>query len=144
MLDAPRRNYADFLHHTSPAVDPFTYEARVHLFARDRSAAQAQKLTPGSPAHRESITAAFRENLILERVFGATLARSSYPWPPHRRAAIEGAQNETSVFVSKVSAHVITAASEAEVRSLLVGILVALVICNLLLSRSVTRGSPPA
>jgi hypothetical protein len=142
-LDASRRNYADFLHHTSPAVDPFTYEARVHLFARDRSAAQAQKLTPGSPAYSESMTAAFRENLILERVFGATLARSSYPWLPPRRVAIEGAQDETSAFVSKVGAHVITAMSEAEMMSLMVGILVALVICDLLLGYGATRGPRP-
>jgi hypothetical protein len=143
MLDASRRNYADFLRHTSPAVDPFTYEARVHLFARDRSAAQARKLTPGSPAHRESMTVAFRENLILERVFGATFARSTYPWPPTRRVVIEGAQDETSAFVSKVGAHVITAVGEAEMMSLMVGILVALVICDLLLGSGATRRPPP-
>ena len=142
-LDASRRNYADFLRHTSPAVDPFTYEIRVHLFARDRSAAQARKLTPGSPAYRESMTAAFRENLILERVFGATLARSSYPWSPTRRVAIDGAQDETSAFVSKVGAHVITAVSEAEMMSLMVSILVALVICDLLLGYDATRRPPP-
>jgi hypothetical protein len=143
ILDASRRNYADFLRHTSPAVDPFTYEARVHLFARDRNAAQARKLTPGSPAYRESMTTAFRENLILERVFGAALARSSYPWPPHRRLAIESAQDENSVFVSKVGAHVITAVSEAEMMSLMAGILVALVICDLLLGYGATRGPRP-
>jgi hypothetical protein len=89
------------------------------------------------------MTAAFRENLILERVFGATLARSSYPWLPPRRVAIEGAQDETSAFVSKVGAHVITAMSEAEMMSLMVGILVALVICDLLLGYGATRGPRP-
>ncbi len=143
MLDISRRDYADFLRCNSPDVDPFTYEARVHLFARDSSVAQARKLTPASPDYRERMTAAFRENLILERVFGATLARSSYHWRPPRRAAIEGAQDETSVFVSKVGAHVITAVSETEMRSLMVGILVALVICDLLLGYSVNRRPPP-
>ena len=143
VLDASRRDYGDFLRRTSPGVDPFTYEARVHLFARDSSAAQARKLTPGSPAFRELMTTAYRENLILERIFGATLAISSYPWLPPRRAAIEGAQDQTSVFVSKVGAHVITAVSEAEIRALLVGILIALVICDLTLGYSVTRRSPP-
>ena len=142
MLDASRRSYADFLRHTSPAVDAFTYEARVHLFARDRSAAQALKLTPGSPAYRESMTTAFRENLILERVFGSTLARSSYPWPPHRRVAVEEAQDSTSVFVSKVGAHVITAVSESTLRTIMAGILVALVICDLLLGYGSTRRPP--
>jgi len=143
MLDVSRRNHADFLRYTSPAVDPFTYEARVHLFARDRSAAQARMLTPGSPAYRESMTTAFRENLILERVFGATLDRSSYPWPPTQRIVIEGAQDETSAFVSKVGSHVFTAVSEAEMMSLLVGILVTLVICDWLLGYGATRRSPP-
>jgi len=142
-LDASRRNYGDFLRRTSPGVDPFTYEARVHLFARDSSAAQARKLTPGSPAFRELMTTAFRENLILEQIFGATLASSSYPWPPPHRAEIEGAQNQTSVFVSKVGAHVITAVSEGQIRALLVGVLIALVICDLALGYSVTRRSPP-
>ncbi len=142
-LDASRRNYGDFLRRTSPAVDPFTSEARVPLSARDSSAAQASKLTPDSPAFRELMTTAFRENLILERIFGATLASSSYPWPPPRRAAIEGAQDETSVFVSKVGAHVITAVSEGKIRALLVGVLIALVICDLALGYSVTRRSPP-
>jgi len=143
MLDASRHKYADFLRHMSPAVDPFTYEARVHLFARDRSAAQARKLTPGTPAHRESMTVAFRENLILERVFGAALARSSYPWAPHRRLAIESAQDENSVVVSKVGAHVITAVSESTLRTVMVAILVALVICDLLLRNRPPSRSPP-
>ena len=143
VLDASRRDYGDFLRRTSPAVDPFTYEARVHLFARDSSAAQARKLTPGSPALRELMTTAYRENLILERFFGATLAISSYPWPPPHRAAVEGAQDETSVFVSKVGGHLITAVSEAGIRALLIGILIALVICDLALGYSVTRRSPP-
>ena len=143
ILDASRRNYADFLRHTSPAVDPFTYEARVHLFARDRSAAQARKLTPGSPAYRERMTTAFRENLILERVFGTTLARSSSPWPPTRRVAIEGAQDETSAFVSKVGAHVITVVSESTLRTIMVAILVALAICDLLLRNRLPPRSPP-
>jgi hypothetical protein len=89
------------------------------------------------------MTAAFRENLILERVFGATLARSSYPWPPHRRVAIEGAQDEASAFVSKVGAHVITAVSESTLRTIMVAILVALAICDLLLRNRLPSRSPP-
>jgi len=135
VLDTSRSSYGDFLRRTSPAIDPFAYEARVHLFARDRSAAQAHKLPPGSPAYRELMTTAFRENLILERVFGATLAHSSYLWPPRRRTEIMAAQDESSVVVSKVAAHVITVMTESTLRSIMVAILVALVICDLLLRR---------
>ena len=143
VLDTTRNSYGDFLRRTSPAIDPFAYEARVRLFARDRSAAQARKLPPGSPAYRELMTTAFRENLILERVFGTTLAHSSFLWPPHRRSKIMAAQDEHSVFVSKVGAHVITAVSETETRSLMVAILVALVICDLLLRRRPQSRSRP-
>jgi hypothetical protein len=135
ILDASRRSYTDFLHRSSPAVDPFAYEARVHLFARDRSAAQARKLPPGSPAYRELMTTAYRENLILEYFFSATLAHSSYLLPPRRRTEIMFAQDENSVFVSKVGAHVITVMTESTLRSIMIVILIALVICDLLLSR---------
>jgi hypothetical protein len=135
MLDASEHAYRDFLHRTSPAIDPFAYEARVHLFARDRSAAQARKLPPDSPAYRELMTTAYRENLILERVFGATLAHSSYLWPPRRRAAIESAEDDRTIFISKAGSHLITAVSESTLRTIIVVILIALVICDLLLSR---------
>ena len=143
VLDTSRSSYGDFLRRTSPAIDPFAYEARVHLFARDRSAAQAHKLPPGSPAYRELMTTAFRENLILERVFGASLAHSSYLWPPRRRTEIMAAQDESSVFVSKVAAHVITVMTESTLRSIMVAILVALVICDLLLRRRPRSRSRP-
>ena len=135
MLDASERAYRDFLHRTSPAVDPFAYEARVHLFTRDRSVAQARKLPPDSPAYRELMTTAYRENLILEGVFGTTLARSSYPWPPRRHVEIESAKDERTIFMSKAGSHLITAVSESTLRTIMIVILIALVICDLLLSR---------
>ena len=135
LLDASERAYRDFLHRTSPAVDPFAYEARVHLFARDRNAAQARKLPPDSPAYRELMTTAYRENLILEHVFGATLARSSYPWPPPRHVEIESAEDDRTIFISNAGSHLITAVSESTLRTIMVVILIALVICDLLLSR---------
>ena len=143
VLDTTRNSYGDFLRRTSPAIDPFAYEARVHVFARDRSAAQARKLPPGSPTHRELMTTAYRENLILEHFFSATLAHSSYLWPPRRRTEIMAAQDENSIFVSKVGAHVITAVSETEMRSIMVAILLALVICDLLLRRRPQSRSRP-
>ena len=143
VLDTSRSSYGDFLHRTSPAIDPFAYEARVHLFARDRSAAQARKLRPGSPSYRELMTTAFRENLILERVFGSTLAHSSYPMPPARRAEIESAEDDASVFVSKVAAHVITVMTKSTLRSIMIAILIALVICDLLLRRGPRSRSRP-
>jgi hypothetical protein len=89
------------------------------------------------------MTTAYRENLILEHFFSATLAHSSYLWPPRRRTEIMAAQDENSIFVSKVGAHVITAVSETEMRSIMVAILLALVICDLLLRRRPQSRSRP-
>jgi len=148
VLDASRRTYGGWVH-TYPIVDdPFTYEARVHLFARDRNLGQTRKLAKESPEYRDRMTTAVRENLILEQFFGATLATSSYPWPPRRRATFIAAHDEDAVFTSDVAKHLITWVSEKTLRALMISALVALLFCGLLLGRSAAtrslRGSQPA
>jgi len=135
LLDASRHAYGDFLKRVSPVEDPFAYEARVHLFARDRNHGEARKLSPGTPARRERMTIAFRENLILEAVFGSTLEHSSYRWPERRRAQIEDEQDQEADFVSKVGSHLITAVSENQLRALMLTLFVALLACDLVLGR---------
>jgi hypothetical protein len=143
ILDASRRHYGRWIH-TYPVVDdPFTYEARVHLFARDRHLARARKLTPKSPDYRDAMTTAVRENLILERFFGATLKHSSYVWPPRKRLAFEAAHDAEAEFVSAVAAHLITWVGEKTLRALCLGALVALLICDVLLGRRAATRSPP-
>ena len=135
LLDSSRGAYHDFLRDISPVVDPFAYEARVHLFARDRNLAEARQQAPGSDAHRERMTTAFRENLILERAFGATLARSSFAWRPRMRRQTAEAQDPDLHFVSRVGAHLITAISESALRALMLTLLAALLVCDLRLAR---------
>jgi len=142
-LDAARRTYGGWVH-TYPVVDdPFTYEARVHLFARDRNLLRSRKLTPESPDYRDLMTTAVRENLILERFFGATLAQSSYSWRPRRRAAFIQAHAEEATFTSDVAAHLITAISEKKLRALTISALFVLLLCDLLLGRYAATRSPP-
>ncbi|MFV2073106.1 MAG: VanZ family protein [Thermoanaerobaculales bacterium] len=145
VLDASRHAYGDFLATVSPVDDPFAYEARVHLFARDRNLGEGRKLTEGTPARRERMTIAFRENLILESVFGTTLEHSSYRWPERQRARIEDEQDPKVGFVSKVGSHLITAVSENHLRALMLTLLAALLACDLALGRgTATRPRPGA
>jgi hypothetical protein len=131
MIDASRGAYGQFLENVSPADDPFAYEARVHLFARDRSFGEAGRLEKGSNAYREHMTTAFRENLILERFFAATFAASSFAWPPKLRAQAAAGQDPGARFVSSVGAHLITAVSEGALRVLMLALFAALVVCSL-------------
>ena len=142
-LDASRRTYGSWIH-TYPIIDdPFTYEARVHLFTRDRHLVKARKLTPQSPDYRETINTAVRENRILEQIFGTTLGRSSYFWSPNERATFERIHDVEAEFVSDAAKHLITWVSEKMLRALMISALVALLICDLLLGWYAATRSPP-
>lgn len=138
-LDAFRGRYGRFLSEVSPAVDPFLYEMRVHIFARDRSLAEARRHAAGTLEYRRSMTAAAREQRILEGIFGDTLSRSNHAWSDRQRAAVAASENPDARFVSKVAGHLITAISEARLRFLLVSLLILLVAADVMLSRSLRR-----
>jgi hypothetical protein len=118
---------------TSPVDDPFTYEIRVHLFARNRNLNRARGHDPASSDHRRFMTTAWRQNLILESFFGNTLEHSSFAWKPRLRGRVEAAQNPQDVFVSRAGEHLITGLSEARLRALMVVLLAALIVCEILL-----------
>lgn len=126
----------------SPTGDPFGYEIRVHLFARNRHLSRALVCEAGSPDHRRRMTTAWRENLILEEFFTSTLEHSSYRWGPSRRAEVEAAQDPKEFFVSRAGAHLITRVSEGQLRALMVMLFVALMACDLFLATRSRRGSP--
>jgi hypothetical protein len=142
-LDASRQ--ADGLSRAdvSPVADPFGYEIRVHLFARNRNLHKALAREPESPGHRQHMTTAWRENLILERFFGSTFALSSFQWGPGRRGEVEAAQTLDEVFVSRVGRHLITRVSEGRLRALMLALFAALVACELFLASRSRPQSPP-
>lgn len=143
VLDASRRTYGRWVHSYPIVDDPFTYEARVHLFARDRNFGLARKLNPLSQEYRDRMTTAVRENLILEGIFRATLGHSSYVWPPHKRVAFQDAHDAETQFVSDVAKHLITWTSEKKLRALTISALLSLLLCDLLLGRvAATRSLP--
>jgi len=143
VLDASRRTYSGWVHSYPIVDDPFTYEARVHLFARDRNLALARRFDPQSPDYRDRMTTAYRENLILENFFGATLGHSSYVWPTKKRNAFAEAHDAEAQFVSDVAKHLITRVGEKTLRALTFSALVALLFCDLLLGRYAATRSPP-
>ncbi len=142
MADASRGAYGEFLETVSPADDPFAYEMRVHLFARDRNLAEARRGQGSAEAYRQLMTTAFRENLILEGVFGKSLAHSSFTWNPQLRARVATEQDASARFFSQVGAHLITAISEGALRALMLALLAVLGVCSLDLGRRRVR--PPS
>lgn len=111
--------YAAFLERYTPVSDPFLHEARVHLFRRDRYRALAEERPPGSRAHRERLSVAYRENRILEKYFPETLRRSSYAYAPQERARLEAAQLAEADYESAVSRELVTAVGERGVAAAL-------------------------
>jgi len=127
----------------SPARDPFAYEIRIHVFARNRNLHKALVREPGSSGHRRLMTAAWRENLILENFFGSTLEQSTFRWGPRRRKETEAAQNPDEFFVSRVGAHLITEVSEGQLRTLMLALFAALAACDMFGATRFRPGSPP-
>ena len=115
----PEGRYARFLEDHSEVADPFLYEARVHLSSRDVHLRQLRDAVPGSAAAREAATIALREQQLLERVFGGTLARSSFDLKPQRRRQLEQACDPERPFASSSAAHLITGVSQRGLRIVL-------------------------
>jgi hypothetical protein len=140
-LDAARGTGSLSTPTVSPVVDPFGYEIRIHLFSRNRNFNRARGTAPGSPDHRRFMTAAWRENLILESFFGQTLELSPYSWTARRKAEAEAAQDPEKFFVSRVGSHLITRVREGPLRATMLALLAVLIACDLLIA---TRSRPPS
>ncbi len=114
----------------SPVSDPFAYEIRIHLFARNRNLHKALAREQGSTGHRRHMTTAWRENLILENFFGNTISQSTFRWGPRPRSEAEATQYPDEFFVSQAGAHLITAVSEGQLRALMLALFAVLVACD--------------
>ncbi len=141
VVEESRGRHGQSLREVPPAVDPFVYEIRVHIFARNRNLAEARRHAEGTREHRRSMTVAARENRILEQVFGMTLSRSTQSWSDRQREAVEAAGDPDAHFVSRVAGHLITAVSEPLLRFLMVAALAVLVAADAPLSRSLRQAT---
>lgn len=131
LVDDARTRYGLFLKTWPVSADPFTYEMRVHLFARDRNVGKARERGFEGSLADESMTIAWFENRILEEHFGATLGHSSYQWRDRLRKRVEEAADTTRDFQSAAGSHLITIASEGVIRTILLILIGALIVADL-------------
>lgn len=143
-LDRFKGRYRLFQQSISPSTDPFTYEARVHVFARNQSFAEARRFPKGSRKHALAMTVAAREQRILAQIFGDTVNRSIFRWNDHRITEVETAEDADAPFVSNVAGHLITGISEPMLMALMFAVLIALIATSVVLGRRVSRFRPPA
>jgi hypothetical protein len=141
-LDAARGGGGPAMMKVSPVDDPFGYEIRVHLFARNRNLNRARDHDPGSPDHRRFMTATWRENLILETFFANTLERSSLRWKPRLRRKVETAQDPEAFYISRVGRHLVTGIGEGRLRALMLALFAVLVAGEVFITARGRRRSP--
>ncbi len=140
-IDAYRHRYGEFLDTWPVSEDPFTYEARVHLHARDRNLAKAREQDWSGAAALEQLTVAWFENRLMEELFSNTLERSSYRWNPQPRRRFENAHDPDHPFRSAVGSHLITLASERTIRFTLLVVAAVMIVTDLRLGRRHGRPS---
>ena len=104
---------------------PLVFEAGGHLFYRDRLLQRARE-QEGDDARIRLATAAYRENLILERYFTHTLDSSKAALAPRDRRFLERLQRPEAAFESEVGNWLVTAFSETQARIALLAALVVL------------------
>jgi hypothetical protein len=135
----PDARYARFLEVHSGMADPFLYEARVHVFSRDHHRRHLAAAAPGSAEAQHHATMTFRQQLLLERLFGATLARSRFRLDLSERQRLEGLDDPQRPFASKTASHLITGVSERTLRIALLTAAVALLGIDAVLRRRAPR-----
>ena len=135
----PEDAYKDFLARNTPITDPFTHEARVHLFVRDRWLTTAEWHLDDEDWYRYDLTVGYRENRILEKYFPTTLRHSGSTLAPERSAYLAAKQFPEQRYESRVSKDVVTRVGE---RSLLIGWLGTLVLLLAVHHAAGRRSSP--
>lgn len=94
LRDWKDQDYAEFLSRYSTVSFPFLHEMRVHLFRRDKRAAAGDDFT------------AWKENRILEKYFGETLAAGGYQWSKETEAGTRTRIDPQKAYQSPVSKNI--------------------------------------
>ncbi len=121
--------YGELQRQHSPAHEPFVYEALGHLFWRQNYIVRARK-QKDPKAQAELATAAYRENMILERYFPSSVELSGHALKPRPRRWLESRQRPGDAFESRSSEWLITAFSETQARGFLLVALAALIVAE--------------
>ena len=117
--------YPAFLQDHPAHRDPLAVEARIHVFRRDRYAAEARRL-PAGPQRHVAAEIACREQEILRVAFANVLAHSGFAWPADREAQMQSWRGDPRApYHSPVSQGLITRVSQGTLSTLLAALLVA-------------------
>lgn len=117
--------YPAFLREYPAHRDPLAVEARIHVFRRDRYAAEARRLPPG-PQRQIAAEIACREQEILGAAYAQVLAHSGFAWPAELEARMRSWRGDPrSLYVSPVSQGLITRVSQGALTRLLAAVLAA-------------------
>jgi hypothetical protein len=139
LADETRHSYRHFLDTWPVAEDPFIYEFRVHLFARDRNLGKARKRGFEGSLAQQQVDTSWNENRLLQEVFGHSLDQSSYPWSPRLRKRVDSLRDPDAEFRSDVGAHLVTFASGQTIRGLLLVSVAVLLLADLAIGRFLRR-----
>ncbi len=112
-----------------PFREPFIYEAVGHLFYRTLFIREAGKQEDPEEEARLA-TAAYRENLILERYFSHSLAASNAALAAAERQRLEQLHRPQADFDSEASNWLVTRFSEAQARWFLLAVLAGLIVAD--------------
>jgi hypothetical protein len=141
LIGANLRQYGVFLDTWPVRKDPFTYEAVVHFFARNRNLGKSREQDFTGAAAVEQLTIAWSENRLLEEFVGNTLESSSLQWNPRLRQRVESAHDPDFLFRSAAGSHLITFASERTIRFTLLVLIAVMIVTDLRLGRRHGRPS---
>jgi len=141
LIGANLRQYGVFLDTWPVRKDPFTYEAVVHFFARNRNLGKSRERDFTGAAAVEQLTIAWSENRLLEEFVGNTLESSSLQWNPRLRQRVESAHDPDFLFRSAAGSHLITFASERTIRFTLLVLAAVMIVTDLRLGRRHGRPS---
>ncbi len=127
--------YHRFVARNSGFIDPFAFEARVHIFRRDRYAAGMNKSdrTPEEKAYNAWV--AQSEHRILASYFPAVLENSVHAWSAAQEEAVAAMASCNDVYVSGVGRHLLTRVDQTLVQGALLLIMFALVVAERRLAR---------
>ena len=116
-------DYREFIRIFTSSVDPLLHEMRVHLYRRDHYVATADQYREKDPDRFTlHMTVAFRENQLLEKYFPNALISSGSVWDNELLARVEAAADRAMPYVSPVSDHLVTSATELELWVALVAV----------------------
>lgn len=123
------RDYGEFLRYITGPAYPFPHEIRVHIYRRDQRFERALS-SDDRNTKKKNFFIAYKENLILDKYFGRTLAESSYKWSIEKKSQAEAFIDKNAAYRSPVSAGLLFTLSEKMMWIFIIAFLVILTLAN--------------